>query len=234
LKLPPKKDPVIEYLHQHPAIYEGLDYLLTKDPVFKKLKKKPEDFQRSYSGPGFPELVKIVIGQQVSTSAAQSVWLRFQDHFKIVEPKKILKMEEDALRGLGLSGQKAKYIRGLSEAVHGKEFDPHALEEMEDADVYAAITALKGFGPWSAEMYMMFSLARPDVWPVGDLGVREGLRLYLKRTDRLTQEETLAEGRRFAPYRTAASILLWHLKAQDDIAKKPMTTQNKKKPGAKK
>ncbi|MDB5490885.1 MAG: HhH-GPD [Micavibrio sp.] len=223
---------VIEYLHQHPAIYEGLNHLLTKDPVFKKLKKRPEDFLRSYSGPGFSELVRIVIGQQVSMSAARSVWQRMEDHFKIVEPRKILKMEEDALRAFGLSGQKAKYIRGLSEAVHGKAFDPHALEEMDDADIYAAITALKGFGPWSAEMYMMFSLARPDVWPVGDLGVREGLRLYLKRTDRLTQEETLMLGQRFAPYRTAASILLWHLKAQDDLAQKTKT-MNKKKAGKK-
>ena len=87
-------------------------------------------------------------------------------------------------------------------------------------------------------MYMMFSLARPDVWPVGDLGVREGLRLYLKRTDRLTQEETLAEGKRFAPYRTAASILLWHMKAQDDFVNKSALKekakpqlQKKKKPG---
>lgn len=201
------------------------------------MKKRPEDFLRSYSGPGFPELVRIVIGQQVSTSAARSVWLRMEGHFGEVEAHKILKLDDDALRAFGLSGQKAKYIRGLSEAVHGKEFDPHALENMDDEGVYAAITALKGFGPWSAEMYMMFSLARPDVWPVGDLGVREGLRLYLKRTDRLTQEETMTLGQRFAPYRTAASILLWHMKAQDDLANrakpKEKTTQ-KKKPGAKK
>lgn len=218
----------IEYLHQHPAIYAGLDHLLTKDPVFKKLKKRPEDFLRSYSGPGFPELVRIVLGQQVSTAAARSVWLRMEEHFKIVEPKKILKLDDDALRAFGLSGQKVKYIRGLSEAVQEKTFDPHALEHMEDEGVYAAITALKGFGPWSAEMYMMFSLARPDVWPIGDLGVREGLRLYLKRSDRLTQEETLSEGKRFAPYRTAASLILWHMKAQDDLANKAVVKPKKK------
>lgn len=227
------KDQVIEYLHQHPTIFKGLDHLLTKDPVFKKLKKQPEDFQRSYSGPGFPELVRIVIGQQVSTSAARSVWLRMEESFIAVEPQKILELHDDALRAFGLSGQKVSYIRGLSEAVHSKTFDPHALENMEDAEVYAAITALKGFGPWSAEMYMMFSLARPDVWPIGDLGVREGLRLYLKRTDRLTQEETLAEGQRFAPYWTAASILLWHMKAQDDLANRAKAVP-KKKPVSKK
>lgn len=218
----------IEYLHQHPAIYEGLNHLLTKDPVFRKLEKKPEDFRRSYSGPGFPELVRIVIGQQVSTAAARNVWQRMESHFTIVEPQKILKMEDEALRAFGLSGQKVKYIRGLSEAVHGKAFDPHALEGMDDEAVYAAITALKGFGPWSAEMYMMFSLARPDVWPVGDLGVREGLRLYLKRTERPSVEDALAEGRRFAPYRTAASILLWAMKAQDDLARREEKPKKKK------
>lgn len=213
MKLPPKKDVVIEYLHQHPAIYEGLNHLLTKDPVFKKLKKKPEDFLRSYSGPGFPELVRIVLGQQVSTAAARSVWLRMEEHFKIVEPHKILKLDDDALRAFGLSGQKAKYIRGLSEAVHGRTFDPHALDAMNDEAVYEAITALKGFGRWSAEMYMMFSLARPDVWPVADLGIQEGMRVYLNKRERPSAEQVLNEGRRFAPHRTAASILLWHLAA---------------------
>lgn len=226
----PKKNPVIEYLHQHPAIYEGLDYLLTKDPVFKKLKKRPEDFLRSYSGPGFPELVRIVLGQQVSTAAARSVWLRMEEHFKIVEPHKILKLDDDALRAFGLSGQKAKYIRGLSEAVHGKTFDPHALTEMNDEAVYEAITALKGFGRWSAEIYMMFSLARPDVWPAADLGIQEGMRVYLNKRDRPSAEQVMKEGKRFAPHRTAASILLWHLAAN---AKKDPAVKKAARPAVK-
>lgn len=210
----------IRYLHEHPAIYEGLDHLLTKDPVFKKLKKRPEDFQRSYSGAGFPALVQIVIGQQVSTAAAQSIWTRFNDAFKAVDPKSILKSDDDFLRTLGLSGQKVKYIRGLSEAVYTKTFDPHALDDLNDDEVYNAITALKGFGPWSAEIYMMFSLARPDVFPIGDLGIQEGLRIYLNKRKRPTPEQTRKEGARFAPYRTAASLLLWHLKAREDHEKK--------------
>jgi DNA-3-methyladenine glycosylase II len=100
---------------------------------------------------------------------------------------------------------------------------------MSDEEVYAAITSLKGFGPWSAEMYMMFSMARPDIWPIGDLGIQEGLRVYLNKMKRPTPEQTLREGKRFAPYRTAASLLLWHLKHEDDLAKKARSAAKKKK-----
>lgn len=214
-----------DYLHQLPHIREGLDHLLTGDRVFKTLKTKPEDLLWSYTGPGFPSLVRIVIGQQVSTAAARSMWEKFQGGVKAVEPKYILKLEDDEMRALGLSGQKIKYIRGLSEAVKGKSFDPHALEAMEDDAVYAAITALNGFGRWSAEMYLMFSLARPDVWAPNDLGIQYGLQHYLKLKDRPDMERTMMEGKRFAPHRTAASLLLWHLKTVRDAEKKVLKTK---------
>lgn len=203
----------MDYLYQIPRIYEGLEHLLASDPVFKKLDVEIKDLKWPYTGPGFAGLVRIVIGQQVSTAAANSLWARFQEGVPGVTPNAVLALKDDDMRALGLSYQKARYIRGLAEAIRKKEFDPLALERLPDEDVYKAVTALKGFGDWSAEMFLMFGLARPDVWPAGDLGIQEGLKLYLKKKKRPTAEQAQEEGRRFAPHRTAASILLWHLKA---------------------
>lgn len=200
------------YLHEIPHIRAGLDHLLLNDRVFKKLDITPEDLDWRYTVPGYDSLVRIVIGQQVSTKAAQSIWEKFKRELKTVTPARVMKMADEDLRALGLSGQKVKYIRGLSTAVQTKMFDPQALESLPDAEVYEAVTALNGFGRWSAEMYLMFSLARPDIWPAGDLGIQEGLRLYHRRAERPTAEQAAMMGKKFAPHRTAASILLWYLK----------------------
>ncbi len=202
------------YLHELPHIREGLDYLLLKDRVFKKLDIAPDNLMWRYTAPGYESFVRIVIGQQVSTKAAASIWEKFQKELKTVTPARVLSMPDDDLRGLGLSGQKVKYIRGLSEAVQSKTFNPKALEKLPDEDVYEAITALKGFGRWSAEMYLMFSLARPDIWAPADLGIQNGLMIYHKRDARPSAVEALDMGKKFAPHRTAASILLWYLASQ--------------------
>lgn len=200
------------YLYEIPHIREGLDHLLLNDRVFKRMDIEPEHLEWRYTAPGYDSLVRIVIGQQVSTKAAQSIWERFKKELKTVTPARVMKMHDDELRALGLSGQKVKYIRGLSEAIQSKKFNPHALEHLSDDAVYESVTALKGFGRWSAEMYLMFSLARPDVWPAGDLGIQDGLKIYHRRAERPTAEEALKMGKKFAPHRTAAAILLWHLK----------------------
>ncbi len=204
----------MEHLYQIPRIREGLDLLLKNDRVFADLGVKPKDLKWPYFGPGFAGLVRIVIGQQISTQAAASLWQRFKDGAHTVTPNSILALKDQDMRELGLSYQKAKYIRGLAEAVKNKEFKPDALDEASDEDVYAAITDLHGFGPWSAEMYLMFCLARPDVWPAGDLGIQEGLKKYLRLKERPDAARVKKEGKRFMPHRTAASILLWHLKTR--------------------
>lgn len=210
----------MQYLHEVPAIRKDLRYLLDNDRVFKKLDLRPQDLLWGYSGPGFESLVRIVIGQQLSTAAANTVWQNFASQVKKVEPKRILKLSNDDLRAPGLSQQKANYIRGLCEAVVSGDFDPHALDDMDDEDVYDAITALKGFGTWSAEMYLMFSLARRDIWAPKDLGIQSGLRLYLKLPDRPDMDRTAAEGNRFAPRRTAASLLMWYMAGEEKKQKR--------------
>lgn len=198
-----------------PRIYEGLEHLLTRDPVFSTLGVQVADIRREYVGPGFPGLVRIVIGQQVSVQAAASLWRRFEGGIPNVTPNSVLVLQQDDMRALGLSHQKARYIRELAAAINEARFDPLALDHLSDEQVYEAICALNGFGHWSAEMFLIFGLARPDVWPVGDLGVQEGLRKYLAIEERPDAARTKKEGARFAPYRTAAALLLWHMKAMD-------------------
>lgn len=201
------------YLHQLPRIRDGLDYLLAEDPVFRTLAIDLEQFRWTYIGPGFPGLVRIVIGQQISTSAADSLWTRFTAALPRITPDAVRVLSDDDMRALGLSYQKASYIRGLAEAVRSDKFNPENLDKLSDAEIYAAITALKGFGDWSAEMFLMFGLARPDIWPAGDLGIQEGLRRYQRLALRPDREQTLAAGVLFAGRRTAAALLLWHIKA---------------------
>lgn len=203
----------MEYLYQVPRIGEDLGHLLKNDPVFRTLGVAPADLKWPYIGPGFAGLVRIVIGQQVSAQAAASLWRRFVDNVHTVSPNSVFALKDDDMRLLGLSHQKARYIRGLAEAVKKKTFVPETLADLPDEAVYEAVTALHGFGQWSAEMYLMFGLARSDVWPAGDLGIQQGLQRYLKLKERPDAARVKKEGARFAPRRTAASILLWYMKS---------------------
>jgi len=203
-----------KYLHQIPRIRRGLETLLEKDPVFSQMDIDIGQFRWPYYGPGFSGLVRIVIGQQISTQAANALWERFEEKLPAVRPAVMLAMKPDDMRALGISHQKADYIWGLAEAVKSGVFNPDALSDLPDETVYETITLLKGFGAWSAQMYLMFCLAREDVWPSGDLGIQEGLRVYHQREVRFSALEAEDEGVKFAHHRTAAALLLWHLKAQ--------------------
>lgn len=209
----------MDYLHQVPHIREGLNALLAGDRVFSRHPINLDDFNWAYIGPDFPGLVRIVVGQQVSTAAAQSIWMKVQGGVDVT-PRGIVRASAEDLRALGLSGAKVSTIKGLAEAITKKKFDPEAMENLDDDAVLAAITALKGFGPWSAQMYLMFGLARPDIWAPADLGIQVGLQYYLNVKDRPDADKTLRAGKRFAPHRTAASLLLWHLKSVTEKARK--------------
>lgn len=202
-----------KYLYEIPEIRTGLEALLNDDPVFSKAGINTEDLTWPYFGPGLSSFIRIVCGQQVSTSAAQSIWEKVQKQLAPLTPETLLNAPDETYRIAGLSGQKTSYIKGLSQETLAGNFDIEALSALPDDKVTKAITSLKGFGPWSAEIYLMFCLARPDIWPAGDLGIQEGLRQYLGRDERPTIDETRKLGERFAPRRTAASILLWKLKA---------------------
>lgn len=202
----------MSWLRKHPAIRPSLDLLVANDRHFKKFftAEDIEAIEHKHRPCTYEAFARTIVGQQLSTKAAATIWGRVQLLADPFEPKKVLKLQDTVLRAAGLSGQKVVYLRGLSEAVASKTFEPAKLKNMSDADVIETITALKGFGRWSAEMVLMFALVRPDVFSGGDLGLREGLKRVLKLPERPSEKESVVLAERWAGHRTAASLLLWH------------------------
>jgi len=165
--------------------------------------------------PGFATLLRIVVGQQLSTVAARTIWGRLAeattgDPAGTPTPAALTALDDDALRAAGLSGRKATYARGLAEAVETRRLDLASLAAVDDDACIDALTSVRGIGVWSAEIYLLFALGRRDVFPAGDLGLRaalERLRLTRGRPDEARAREVAA--RRFAPHRSAVAIFLW-------------------------
>ncbi|MCH1579087.1 MAG: DNA-3-methyladenine glycosylase 2 family protein [Luminiphilus sp.] len=168
----------------------------------------PASRQREHS---FESLARIVIGQQLSTKAAATIAGRVDVVCGgVVTPKSILATPPETLRAAGLSRQKIGYLQSLAETVHTGTLLLDALPQRSDHEVEAAITAVRGFGRWSAHMYMMFALGRPDVWPSGDLAVRVGFGRMMGWSERPSEQQVIAEGAAFSPYRSALALLCWH------------------------
>jgi DNA-3-methyladenine glycosylase II len=169
----------------------------------------------------FGTLVRAIIGQQISTKAAASI------HTKLLllsdnqhHPARLLELGEPALRGVGLSGVKARYVLNLSEAVHSGAIPLDAMDETwDDATITTALTSVKGIGVWTAEMFLIFSLNRPDVLPASDLGVRVGIRDRFGLDHLPTVSECITLTNHWRPYRSVASWYLW--RSLDSAKPKP-------------
>lgn len=168
----------------------------------------------------YESLVRAVIHQQLSGKAAATILGRFEERFgagRFPTPEAVLGATDDNLRAAGLSGQKAGYLRGVARAAaEGKLPTLRQCGRMEDEAIIEALTQLKGVGRWTAEMFLIFNLGRPDVLPALDLGVRRGFQIAHRRR-RMPEPKVLARhGTRWAPHRTLATLYLW--KAADGAA----------------
>ncbi len=166
----------------------------------------------------FETLMKAVVSQQISTKAADSINQKLRilidDDFS---PRTLLSIPHDGLRGAGLSGAKARTVTELAEAIISGRISVNDFEEMSDADITADLTQVWGIGRWTVEMFLMFSLARLDVWPSGDLGVRRGWSL-IKGEQMLDAKALEPLGEPFRPYR---SIVAWYCWQATDLLKEP-------------
>ena len=154
------------------------------------------------------------MGQQLSVKAAATIAQRVDETVGgALQPESLLATAPDKLRAAGLSRQKIGYLQSLAEAVIAGDLPIETLPELTDEEVEAAITAVRGFGRWSAHMYMMFSLGRPDIWPSGDLAVRVGFGRMMGWKDRPDEKKVIDEGSIFSPYRSAVSYT--HLRAHE-------------------
>lgn len=156
-------------------------------------------------------LLRAVVGQQLSTKAARTIYERVIALFdgEDPSPERLIAADEKALRGAGLSGRKVEYLRDLAAHVISGELELDRFDQLSDDEVIAELTAVRGLGRWTAEMFLMFQLGRPDVWPVDDYGVRKGWALAHKLKAPPTPRALQAEGDRFRPYRSIAALYCW-------------------------
>ncbi|MBX4201792.1 DNA-3-methyladenine glycosylase [Candidatus Saccharibacteria bacterium] len=161
----------------------------------------------------YGELVGSVVGQQLSTKAAATIWKRVLDLFggKMPAPEQLLKIHDQKLRDCGLSWAKVRYVKDLAEHILDKRLDLDHLSKMPNEQLIEQLTAVKGIGEWSAHMFMMFSLGRLDILPVGDLGIKKSImKLYdLDKMPEPAQIITLANENNWHPYESVAAWYLW-------------------------
>ena len=160
-------------MNKPPKYWNKAKKILSKrDPVFKKIIKKfDKGFLTSKKDPFF-SLCRTIIGQQISTKAADSIWLKFESKCKKkIVPTNVLKLSTQNLRRAGLSRQKITYLKNIAKAFKYKTFDLKKIKKMSDDDAINYITQLKGLGVWSAQMFLMFNLNRKDIFPIKDIGL---------------------------------------------------------------
>jgi len=191
-------------------IKRHLDKLAQIDPDLRRgleLVRYPKPRIREQ---GFDTFLSTIVSQQISTEAAASIMRRVRALLPDMNAAAVLGLPAGALRDAGLSLRKVEYVEGLAQAMVEERFDPSKLESMDDQSAIKTITSLRGFGPWSAEIYLMFSLQRSDIFPAGDLALRIALQKLKGIDSPLDEKQSRELVALWSPYRSAGSLFLWH------------------------
>ena len=198
-------------------VERGTRHLRRRDPVMRQLIKDGggvldlEGRRRGRPADAYGALVRSIVGQQLSTKAAATIYGRLTELYggRTPTPQELLDTDPEAIRAAGMSRAKTDYLRSLAEHVLSGELELDRLNELVDDEIVAELTAVKGLGVWTAHMFLIFHLQRPDVLPVGDLGVRSAIRTAygLDELPAPAQMQELAEPWR--PHRSLASLYLW-------------------------
>ena len=194
-------------------IEKGLKHLKKKDEKMGRLITKFEKPEFKKDNNYFEALVRAIVYQQLSGKAAATIYARFKDLFienKFPSPSIVMEKSHEELRSVGLSNQKASYIHNIANAFYTGKV-PKNINTIDDNEVIECLTTIKGVGPWTAEMFLMFTLNRPDVFPVTDLGIQKGFQLFF-HLDKLPRPDLMIKNAEpWRPYRTLASQYLWRL-----------------------
>ncbi len=194
---------------------DAKNHLSRTCPVMKKLIAHYKGEGLIARPDGFYSLLRAIVGQQISVKAADAVWAKVEAAVKPLTAKQLLATPDEALRGCGLSGQKVAYAKNIAAFYKTRRTDASAWAVHDDATVISELTAIKGIGSWTAEMFLMFHLARPDVLPLKDLGLLKAMNLYYVDAQRLGDKKWLKTDEYesiaapWAPYRTVATWYLW-------------------------
>ena len=184
--------------------------ILRKDPLLTDIIDIVGDYTLKKRNHHFSVLVESIISQQLATGAAEAIFKRFKSLYpKFPTASEILSTKKSKLRLVGLSGMKIEYLKDLSRHVEQGRLDMRSLAKKSDEDVIASLTQVKGIGRWTAEMFLIFSLGRQDVFPVDDLGLRKGVQKAFSLPDIPKPKEVEKIGQRWKPYRTIVTWYLW-------------------------
>ena len=202
-----------------PAYWQKAKRILSKkDPVFKKIiKKYNKGFLTTRNNPFF-SLCRTIVGQQISTKAADSIWARFEKKCKKkISPKVVLKIPSRDLKKVGLSRQKVSYLKNISKAFTNKSFELKKLKKMDDNEAINYITKLKGLGVWSAEMFLMFNLNRSNIFPIKDIGLLRAISKNYKSTYPPSKKFLEKISKTHYGYRTVFTWYMWRSIDPSDV-----------------
>ena len=193
-----------------PALAQAVRALARIEPRFARIVKRhgaPPLWPRE---PGFQTLVLLMLEQQVSLAQGRAMYTRIANATGTVTPANVARLGEAGLRAIGVTRQKSSYLAALATALEDRAVDLDALATLSDVDADAALDALRGVGPWTAQCYLLFALRRSDVFPAADLALLEAVRDLWKLRARPSPDALARRARAWRPHRAVAARLLWH------------------------
>tara|TARA_B100001996_G_scaffold378667_1_gene363188 strand:- start:2751 stop:3416 length:666 start_codon:yes stop_codon:yes gene_type:complete len=181
--------------------------LSMKDEKIAKVIEEFKDLELVSKGDLFQTLIRSIVGQQISVKAAATIWERLIEEVKEITPESILLKESGELRNCGLSKRKEEYIRGI--AISWSDYEKYKWEDMSDQEIVEKLTMLRGVGKWTAEMILIFTLIRPDVFPIKDIGMIRGIEKIYNSGENMSEKEIMKIAEKWKPWRTVACCFMW-------------------------
>jgi len=197
------------FIHTEADLDHAIARLVDADPRFGIALSRAGRPPLRRRADGFPGLASIVVSQQLSTASARAIWTRLNEAFDPFDHTALLRARSAKLARAGLSAPKIRTLKAIAKAINRGELNLRALVDKPADEAHAALTAVHGIGPWTADIYLLFCLGHADVWPAGDLALQEGARLLLALKTRPSAKEMGPLAESWRPWRGAAACMLW-------------------------
>lgn len=190
---------------------KALAHFKISDPILHSISLTLEPFELEVHSDPFLRLTRSIIGQQLSVKAASTIFARFEQLFEKneIKPNGLLKIPDEKMRAAGLSYQKISYLKDLSRKVIDGELELAKFDKIESEIITEKLIKIKGIGAWTAEMFLMFSLGRPDIFSYGDLGLQNAIKKTYKMKKKPTVKQMEKLSKKWSPFKTYAAMILW-------------------------
>jgi DNA-3-methyladenine glycosylase II len=196
-------------LDSEAVLEKGVRALVRRDPVMKRMVARGARPPLRKREPGFEGLAGIIVSQQLSTASAGAIWARLKERFPALSPEAITTASDEDLRAVGLSAPKSRTLRAIAAAIAAGALPLDRLGDMRADEAHALLTGVKGIGPWTADIYLLFCLGHADAFPAGDLALQEAARLAYEIDSRPGEKDLVALAERWRPWRGVAAKVLW-------------------------